>query len=277
MKPSTTSPHADGWQLETDSAEAYERYLVPALMAAGAQRLVEVGAPRDGERVLDVGCGTGIVARRAALAVGKRGAVAAIDLNEGMLRVARGIEVPTAASIEWRQGSATALPFPDGAFDVVLSQQMLQFVPEPPIAVREMRRVLTPGGRLAFGVCRPIEFAPGYVPLAEALKRHAGDSAEAMMRSPFPAWSVDGLREIVRAGGFGDVVVRIDVTSVRYPSAAEFVRREAACSPLAGPLGSMAAESRTALVQDLERALRSRTDDDGVVLPLEVYVVLARR
>ena len=276
MSSSTTNPHVDGWQLETDSAEAYERYLVPALMDEGARRLVEAAAPRAGERALDVGCGTGIVARRAALAVGGQGRVVGIDLNEDMLRVARRIGISAAPSIEWRQGQATALPFPERAFDVVLSQQMLQFVPEPESAVREMRRVLSPGGRLAIGVCRPIEFAAGYLPLAEALKRHAGEGAETMMRSPFPAWSIEEVRKIVRAGGFGEVAVRIDVMSVRYPSAAEFVRREAACSPLAGPLGSMRAESRMALVQDLERALRSRMDDEGLVLSLEVYVVSAR-
>ena len=83
--------------------------------------------------------------------------------------------------------------------------------------------------------------------------------------------------EIVSTGGFGEVTVGIEVMSVRYPSASEFVRREAACSPLAGPLGKMSAESRKALVEELERALRPRTDDEGIVLPLEVYVARARR
>lgn len=267
---------ADGWQLETDSAEAYERYLVPALMAAGAARLVELTAPRAGERVLDVGCGTGVVARRAALAVGARGQVVGVDLNEGMLRVA-GRAAPAGAPVSWRQGNATSLPFPDGSFDVVLSQQMLQFVPEPSRAVAEMHRVLTPGGRLAISVCRPIEHAPGYLPLVAGLRQHVGAEAEAMMRSPFPAWSVSRLREIVSGGGFDGVAISIEVMSVRYPSAAEFLRREAACSPLAGLVGAMSPNSRDALVRDLDLALSPSTDDEGIVLPLEVYVARARR
>jgi SAM-dependent methyltransferase len=268
---------ADGWQLESDSAEAYERYLVPALMAAGAARLVELTAPGAGERVLDVGCGTGIVARRAALAVGGRGQVVGVDLNEGMLRVAGRAGSPAGAPVSWRQGNATSLPFPDGSFDVVLSQQMLQFVPEPSRAVAEMHRVLAPGGRLAISVCRPIEHAPGYLPLVAGLRQHVGAEAEAMMRSPFPAWSVSRLREIVSGGGFDGVAISIEVMSVRYPSAAEFLRREAACSPLAGLVGAMSPNSRDALVRELAAALGSSTDDQGIVLPLEVYVARARR
>ena len=274
---SATHESKGGWQLESDSAEAYERYLVPALMAAGAQRLLELASPRPGDRVLDVGCGTGIVARTAALAVGAQGRVVGIDLNEGMLRVAKRAGAALVPPVEWRQGDATSLPFPDAAFDVVASQQMLQFVPDPERAVREMHRVLAPRGRLATSVCRPIEHAAGYIPLAAGLRRHAGAEAEAMMRSPFPAWSVEDLRQIVAAGGFDAITIRIEVMSIRYPSAAEFVRREAACSPLAGPIGSLAAPARTALVDELAHELRAHTDDLGIALPLEVYVALAER
>jgi len=275
----TSASHEDkgGWQLESDSAEAYERYLVPALMAAGAQRLLELAPPRLGDRVLDVGCGTGIVARTAARAVGAQGHVVGIDLNEGMLRVANRAGAALVPPVEWRQGDATGLPFPDAAFDLVTSQQMLQFVPDPERAVREMHRVLAPRGRFATSVCRPIEHAVGYGPLAAGLRRHAGAEAEAIMRSPFPAWSVEQLRQIVAAGGFDSIAIRIEVMSIRYPSAAEFVRREAACSPLAGPIGSLAAPARTALVDELARELQAHTDDLGIALPLQVYIALAER
>jgi ubiquinone/menaquinone biosynthesis C-methylase UbiE len=266
-----------GWQLEPDSAEAYESYLVPALMAAGAQRLLTLASLKPGDRVLDVGCGTGIVARSAAPVVGAEGRVVGIDLNEGMLRVARRTSAELVPPVEWRQGDATGLPFPDAAFDVVASQQLLQFVPDPARAVREMHRVLAPHGRLATSVCRPIEHAAGYLPLVASLRRHAGADAEAIMRSPFPAWSVEDLRTIVATGGFDPVTIRIEVASIRYPSATEFVRREAACSPLAGPIAALTAPARSALVADLERALQAHRDDLGIALPLEVYVALAER
>ncbi len=277
MQPSTATLGSDGWQLEPDSAEAYERYLVPALMAAGAERLIALTGPKPGERVLDVGCGTGIVARQAAGLVGARGRVLGVDLNAGMLRVAGRLSASVQPPIEWREGNATRLPAADDAFDVVVSQQMLQFVPEPQTAVREMRRVLAPGGRLAVSVCRAIEYAPGYLPLVDGLRRHAGAEAAAMMRSPFPSWSAAELRELFSAAGLRDIHVHIEVMTVRYPTAAEFLRREAGCSPLAGPIGTMKAESRAALVRELTQALLVRTDDDGLVLPLEVYLINARR
>lgn len=266
---------AEGWQLEGNSAEAYEKYLVPALMERWAGQLVDAAGIGAGERVLDVGCGTGIVARTAAARVGPHGSVAALDLNEQMVDVARA--AAGSSPIEWRTGNACALDFPDGAFDAVLSQQMLQFVSEPLAALGEMRRVLAPGGRVAVNVCRAIEHSPAYIPLADALARHVGPPAGAGMRSPFSVWSADEFRGLLEGAGFRDVKVKIEVGSVRYPSAAEFLRREAASSPLAGPVGALSAAAREALVRDLEEGLRPHRDDDGVVSPLEIYVACGRR
>jgi ubiquinone/menaquinone biosynthesis C-methylase UbiE len=267
---------AGGWQLVEDSAEAYERYLVPALFAAMADRVLDLARVRPGERVLDVGCGTGIVARRAAPRVGGSGRVAGLDLNEGMLRVARRAGAGLTPAIEWRQGDATALPFADGAFDLVTCQQVLQFVPDRGAALRGMRRVLAPGGRAAIAVLRPIRYTPAYVPVADALQRHVGADAGAMMRSPFPSWDREELRALVARGGFREVGVRIEVGSGRYPSAAALLEQEAASSPLAGTLRALAPAAHAALVRDLTAALADFTDDDGVTFPMETFVAVAR-
>src|SRR5918993_2770365 len=113
------------WQLEESSAESYERYLVPLFFAPGAQYLIELAALGVGERVLDVACGTGIVARSAAPRVGANGRVVGLDLNEGMLEVARMASSEVHPAIEWQQGDATDMPLRDRAFDVVFCQQGL--------------------------------------------------------------------------------------------------------------------------------------------------------
>lgn len=271
------SERAVGWQLEGNSAEAYERYLVPGMFESWADGLVQEAGLQPGDRVLDVGCGTGVVARRAAAELGPDGDVVGLDLNEGMLDVARDESAGIGARIGWRQGDATELPFPNEAFDVVLCQQVLQFVSNPAAALREMRRVLAPDGRLALSAWRPIDFHGSYVTMADALERHVGEEAAAMMRSPFPPWDRTELRDLVREAGFRGAVITIGIGSMRYPSVAEFVRREAASSPLAGPLGSLERDVRDALIRDVGEGLRSYTDDEGVVFPMETHVVVAGR
>ncbi|WP_255169267.1 class I SAM-dependent methyltransferase [Natrononativus amylolyticus] len=264
-----------GWQLEENAAEAYERYFVPAIFAPWAERLVEAAGPREGDRVLDVACGTGVVARSTVSRVGEGGSVVGLDVNEGMLAVAEKTAADVRPPIEWRRGDATDLPFSEGSFDVVCCQQALQFFDDPAAALEEMRRVLVPGGRLALSVWRPLEYNPGYVVLVEALERHVGDEAGAMMRSPFPEWGIADLREIVSEAGFDAGTITVQVGSVRYPSIEEFVRREVASSPLAAQLADEAV--REPLVREVEGALEEYADDEGVVSPMESYVVTAGR
>lgn len=271
-----TLEHLVQWQLETSSAEAYERYLVPLFFAPGAEHLIELTRLQPGERVMDVATGTGIVARRAAARVGADGAVVGLDLNAGMLDVARKEASGIRPAIEWRQGNAADLPFADESFDVVFCQQALQFFPDRPAALREMHRVLAPRGRLGLNVLRSLAHNPAYLLLADALARHVGEEAAAMMRSPFSSLSTAELRDLVSDAGFREVRILIGIGPVRFPSAEEFVRREAASSPLAGPLGSLDEATRQALLREVAERLREYTDDEGIVFPAETHLAVAR-
>ncbi len=271
-----TSPPT-GWQLEQRGPEAYEEYLVPEMFEPWAERLIERVEPENDDSVLDVACGTGIVARRVASRLPDAGTVVGLDINEAMLAVAEESAADVTPTIEWQHGDATDIPFPDASFDLVFCQQALQFVDDPSVALEEMHRILAPGGRLGVSVWRPLEFNYAYVVLADALGRHVGDEAATMMRSPFPDWDGDDVRSLVRDQKFRAFSVIIEIGSMRYPSTEAFVRREAASSPLAEPIAELTKEGRDDLVQEVEDGLAEYIDDEGIVFPMESYVLTAHR
>ena len=172
------------WQVAGSAPEVYERDLVPAVFGPWATILIGLAPPKVGDRVIDIACGTGIVARIAAAKVGPSGAVAGVDLNPGMLNVARSLKTTDdAAPVQWQEASADKLPFPDGSFDVAYCQLGLQFFADRPAALREMRRVLFTRGRLAVMVWCGIQESPGFEHFARILERNVSPAAATIMRT----------------------------------------------------------------------------------------------
>jgi len=267
------------WQVAGNAAGTYERALVPAVFAAWAPLVVELAAPRPGERVLDVACGTGVVARLLAARVGRTGQVVGLDLNPGMLAVAASIAstAPTSAAITWREASATKMPFPDAAFDIVYCQLGLQFFPDRPAALREMYRVLVPGGRLGVMVWRGIEHSPGFAALAAALARHVSAEAASIMRAPFGLADSEELRRLIAVPGFRDITTRPAPGTVRFSSVARFVQDYAAGSPLAAHVAKASHEARAALITEVGDALKSYLVGDTLEFPIEAHLASAKK
>jgi SAM-dependent methyltransferase len=219
----------DAWQLAHDTAVAYEKDFVPAIFAQWPPVLAEIADIKPGDQVLDVACGTGVLAREAASRVGPTGRVTGLDLNEGMLAVARRLR----PEIDWRQGDAAKLPFEGSAFEVVVSQFALMFFPDRVSALREMWRVLAPCGRLAVAVCAPIAHSKGYTVFAEMLRREAGSGAAAMVDGYFAHGDEAGLQELCKAAGIAGARVLTREGWARFASIDELVRIEIKGSPLA--------------------------------------------
>jgi SAM-dependent methyltransferase len=217
------------WHLAGTAPEIYAEHLVPAVFAPWAPVLLDAAAVGIGHTVLDVACGTGVVAAAAAERVGPSGAVTGVDINPGMIAVAA-----RTRGVRWAQADAARLPFPDGGFDRVLCQAGLQFVPDRLGALREMRRVLRPGGRVALLVWRALHHSPGFAALADALQAVVGPEAAAVMRAPF-VFGDDPrpLVSLLDSAGFGDVDVQARAGIVRFASVEAFVRSQRAASPLA--------------------------------------------
>lgn len=258
------------------AAEIYQRNMVRRIFAPWARRLMAVANVAAGETVLDVACGTGVVARLAAAAAGPGGAVTGIEINPAMLEVARGLEAIDGAPIAWVEGDACAMPVPDGAFDLVLCQQGLQFFNDRAAAAREMRRALAPGGRLALTVWRPIAHAAGHAAVADAVERHVGADAAQSRRAPFEIGGADAVREVLVGAGFADVRVVIAADVVRFDSAENLVRTFMEGTPLAPFMAEAGAATVAAVIAMVAERVGDYQDDDGLALPMQTWVATAR-
>ncbi len=259
------------FQLSTQAAEIYEQKFVPALFAEWVEYLVDAAAPAPGQAVLDVACGTGVVARGVADRLGGNGRVVGVDVNEGMLAVARRIR----PDIEWHYGDASDLPFPAASFDVVLCQAALMYFPDRDRALREMARVVKPGGTVAVQVWASLDVQPGYRRFADVAVRHAGPEAIDVIGSYFSLGDLDAVNGFFDEAGLVVSGTRTHLGTARFGSIDEFVAAEIESTPLAELLGE---DGYARIREDAREALGEfRTEDGKAEIPIEGHVITARK
>jgi ubiquinone/menaquinone biosynthesis C-methylase UbiE len=230
------------------AAENYQRFFVPSIAEPVAEELMVTARLRPGERVLDVACGTGVVTRLAAKQVGAAGSVAGLDVNPGMLAVARS-ETPSNISIDWYEASVESMPLQDKAFDVVLCQMGLQFVPNKLAALREMQRVLNAGGRIYVTV-------PGPKPaifeiMTDALARHLSREAASFVDLVFSMHDVGELTELMRSAGFREIAVQAKSKDLRLSPPKDFLWQYIHSTPLAAAAAQADSRKLDALERDV--------------------------
>jgi SAM-dependent methyltransferase len=263
--------------LHGSGAEIYERGLVPAIFAPWAAILIEQAALQPGDRVLDVACGTGVVARLAARQVGPPGQIIGLDNTAGMLAVARSLPPIPGVSLEWQEGNALAMPFADASFDALLCQQGLQFFTDRSAALREMRRVLVPGGRLVLSVWGPLEQCPGYTALVRALEHHIGTAAASIMRAPFALGEASEAQSLLVGELFHEVHLHTTVRAVHFASPEQFVRLEMIPSHLESPVARMDERTLSVLISEVNTALQPYVNPSGLALPMQAHLVTAQK
>lgn len=251
-----------------EQAEAYEERFVPALFRQWVEPVLRAAEAGPGDRLLDVACGTGVVARAAADRVAPNGTVTGVDLNQAMLAVARRV----APHIDWRHGDAAALPFGDDAFDVVTCQAAVFFFPDPTGALAEMARVTRPGGRVVVQSFSSLQAQPAYGPWVRMVARHAGPDAVKLLSTYWAHGDPEAMR-----GRCADARLRVaalheHVRPAYFPSIETFVLTEVNATPLRDRL----------LQEDLDRILADSREvlgpfvrDGRLVIPLAGYVLAA--
>lgn len=247
-------------------AENYETFLVPIIMDHWAQKLVSLVRPAD--RMLDVGCGTGIVTRRAAEIIGVNGALVGLDISPEMLAVARKASIPDGVEVDWVEGDAAGMPFEDGQFDVVLCQFAFMFMADKTAALREMRRVLAPGGTLGLRV-----FAPGPYDraLREVLGRHAAPD-----ENGFAIWAwgcEDKLRSLIEPVGFDSTGLEQESIPSCYASVRQAIELMRDWSQTVAGLDPDVFEQ---VCSDMETRMHGHVTGRGFECPEPVITVIAR-
>lgn len=203
--------HIDKGQVSNNAAVVYDEFFVPALFQDWTTPVLDAAGVKAGQRILDVACGTGVLARAAA----ERGAqVVGLDINDGMLAVAR----QKAPDINWQQGNAEDMPFGDDRFDAVVSQFGLMFFEDRPSAISEMIRVLRPGGRMSIAVWDSLDNTPGYAAMVDLLQRLFGEAYANGLRAPYNLGDTSVVAQIMAVAGVEDYEIKTQPGTVRFPS-----------------------------------------------------------
>src|SRR5262245_26258918 len=255
--------------------ELYERFLVEPLFRPFAQELLDRIALAPNDRLLDLACGTGIVVRLAQHTLGDRGRLVGVDASPAMLAVARSV----APAIDWRQGDAARLPVAaDETFEVVTCHQGLEFFPDKPSAMREARRVLAPGGRLAIGTWLPVDDVPLVRDLHRVAQRHLGPVIDQRHSFGDP----DAIRRLLVDAGFQDVHVETFTHAVRLGGGpAVFGRLNTmAVVGMSAAAKTMTEEQRAHVIDmiatDSVEALQLYADGSDLVFDLSSNIAIAR-
>ena len=284
-----------GFQLEDKTAEGWERHLVPGASTYIARDFVNRVAVRPGMQVLDVACGTGVVTRMLQERIRWTGKITSVDFNPHMLRVAKQVMRFAYPSVEFIEAEASEIPLPDEQFDLVVSMWGFQYFPDRLAALREWYRLLKPGCRMIYALCRGIEFHPSWAALARSLDKHLGTEAGDIVRSIWQAREIkdpkqhlrgsgkelinghgalEELRTLTKEAGYQNVYVENIVTPVRYGSVPEFVEWDFGSMPT--PQGDLN-RVKQAVIDDLIPELTMFADDNGVCFPIWTWIVEAQK
>jgi SAM-dependent methyltransferase len=258
----------------TDPATLYEEWFVPAVFAPSARQVLDQTEVSPGARVLDVACGSGIMARTIARLLGPDGTVVGLDANPAMLATARRVSEAEGLRVSWVQGSAQELPFEDRSFDLVVCQHGLQFFPDRAGAVGEMYRVLAPGGRAVLVTWRGLEQNPFFAEYERAVSSRFHSPA---LEIPFSLGDPAVLGGLLLDVGFADVAVAPLDMEADYTQPERFIEYQVIASAAAIPsLQGLSAAERDALIaairQDLDAPVRAATVGDRLRFPMSGIV-----
>lgn len=261
------------FQLQGSAPEIYERTMVPLWFGRWAEALMELAAPRPGESVLDVACGTGVTTRLAKRMVGEEGDVDGLDINAPMLERAK--ELASGLSINWIESDVCKSELPVEKYDLIISQHGYHYFPDKPAALNEFFRMLAPNGRIAFSVW---DGHSAYTEvLCSVIEKHISAEVAAKQRSQRETPSGAELAQSAEKAGFSDATFQRQELMIRVPLAPEFVPLHLGSMPIAAAFQALSDTEKSRLIGDVEEAMAEYVDGDSLVYSDAVNVALAKK
>ena len=256
-----------------EAGRGYESLFVPALFAQWTKHLIEAAGIRKGSHVLDIACGTGVLARHALSTTGPSGRVVGADPAPGMLAAAKEIE----PGIDWVLCGAESLELDDETVDSVISQFGMMFFQDRQKSANEMFRVLKPGGSLAIAVWNSVEQNPAYSDIISVLQEQVGTEAADALRLPYSLGNADEVAAVLGDSGFTGISVETKVEPARFPSSRHMVEAE-----LRGWLPLFDIFLDEAKIKDVliesDKTLSKYAESSGeAVFPTSAHVIKARK
>ncbi|MDU8942479.1 class I SAM-dependent methyltransferase [Ovoidimarina sediminis] len=257
---------------ELEAGRGYEALFVPALFAPWTHHLIRGARAAEGQSVLDVACGSGVLARDVRSRTGPAGRVVGLDPAPGMIAAASEIE----PGIEWVSGAVEDLPFEDGTFDCVVSQFGMMFFQDKAKAASEMRRVIKPGGHLAVAVWNSLDSNPAYNDIIAVLDERVSTEAGDALRLPYSLGDADAAVSVFEGAGFEAAAFETRTEQARFPTSRTMVEAE-----LRGwlPLfGITLSEEKIAevLVQSDSRLAAYASGNGEAVFPTSAHIITAK-
>ena len=256
-------------QVSEDAAKVYEDFYLPALFEEWCFKVINAAQIQKGYRVIDVACGTGALTITVSDHVGTDGSVVGIDINEGMLNIARSKN----ANIDWRNAPAESLPFDDESFNCAVSQFGLMYFESRENALREMMRVLQPGGMLAVAVWDKLENNPGLAAEEQLWLQVIGP--EWADEIPYSLGNKDTLRHLFDRSGVTNFEISTQEGTARFPSINNWIHAGAKGWTQGDAISEEQIETQ---IQTAEKELTNfKTVEGNVSFPTSVHIVTARK
>ena len=255
-------------QVSEDAAKIYENAYLPALFQEWCPLAIQAANVKAGDSVVDVACGTGALAIAVSKHVGPKGKTIGVDINEGMLNIARS----KSSSVEWLNAPAEILPFTDNYFDCVVSQFGLMYFKNQEAAIQEMMRVLQPSGTIAVIVWDKLDNNPGF-----AAEEHLWQKVfrEEVEEPPYRLGDKEVLENLFRTSGIDDIQVNTYEGTARFDSIESWIYTGAKGWTEDGALND---DELKLLLDTAEKELTNfRTLQGTVAFPTSAHIVTAKK